>query len=327
MPQKRMRVQALVIDHRTQLRERDLIITLLCSDGTKRSAVVRNGARPGSKLAGACELLSESTFLLAEGRALDTICEAQLEASFSMLAGDIEYFAAACAVCELARKVSYKDLENPFLYALTRAILARMKGLLSAEQAHTCAQVPAQVPAHQSSSVPAGACALARPRTDVLASLVSAYAIKLSAHEGFLLETTHCVLCQEAFSLTALSQAAHSQAVRTKTPALTTLATSTPLAYAPSMASVLASSPALFFSREQGGVLCQSCASSEAMLEPIALTHCALVRELLMSPYRDIVDKTFDHESLRAVLHFAHVWSAYVFDTRLFAFDFFENSI
>ena len=74
MPQKRMRVQALVIDHRTQLRERDLIITLLCSDGTKRSAVVRNGARPGSKLAGACELLSESTFLLAEGRALDTVC-------------------------------------------------------------------------------------------------------------------------------------------------------------------------------------------------------------------------------------------------------------
>lgn len=303
MPQKRMRVQALVIDHRTQLRERDLIITLLCSDGTKRSAVVRNGARPGSKLAGACELLSESTFLLAEGRALDTICEAQLEASFSMLAGDIEYFAAACAVCELARKVSYKDLENPFLYALTRAILARMKELLGADQAHT------------------------RSRTDVLASLVSAYAIKLSAHEGFLLETTHCVLCQEAFTQGALSQPAHLQVAREKTPALATLAASTSLAYAPPMASSPASSPALFFSREQGGILCQSCASSEAMLEPIALTHCAIIAELLMSPYRDIVDKLFDHESLRAVLHFAHVWSAYVFDTRLFAFDFFENSI
>ena len=299
MPQKRMRVQALVIDHRTQLRERDLIITLLCSDGTKRSAVVRSGARPGSKLAGACELLSESTFLLAEGRALDTVCEAQLEASFSMLAGDIEYFAAACAVCELARKVSYKDLENPFLYALTRAILARMKELLGAEQAHT------------------------RPRTDVLASLVSAYAIKLSAHEGFLLETTHCVLCQEAFTQGALSQSARALAAREKTPALATLAASTSLAYAPPMAS----SSALFFSREQGGILCQSCASSEAMLEPIALTHCAIIAELLMSPYRDIVDKLFDHESLRAVLHFAHVWSAYVFDTRLFAFDFFENSI
>lgn len=299
MPQKRMRVQALVIDHRTQLRERDLIITLLCSDGTKRSAVVRSGARPGSKLAGACELLSESTFLLAEGRALDTVCEAQLEASFSMLAGDIEYFAAACAVCELARKVSYKDLENPFLYALTRAILARMKELLGAEQAHT------------------------RPHTDVLASLVSAYAIKLSAHEGFLLETTHCVLCQEAFTQGALSQSARARAAREKTPALATLAASTSLAYAPPMAF----SPALFFSREQGGVLCQSCASSEAMLEPIALTHCAIIAELLMSPYRDIVDKPFNHESLRAVLHFAHVWSAYVFDTRLFAFDFFENSI
>ncbi len=299
MPQKRMRVQALVIDHRTQLRERDLIITLLCSDGTKRSAVVRSGARPGSKLAGACELLSESTFLLAEGRALDTVCEAQLEASFSMLAGDIEYFAAACAVCELARKVSYKDLENPFLYALTRAILARMKELLGAEQAHT------------------------RPHTDVLASLVSAYAIKLSAHEGFLLETTHCVLCQEAFTQGALSQSARALAAREKTPALATLAASTSLSYAP----LMASSPALFFSREQGGVLCQSCASSEAMLEPIALTHCSIIAELLMSPYRDIVDKLFDHESLRAVLHFAHVWSAYVFDTRLFAFDFFENSI
>lgn len=303
MPQKRMRVQALVIDHRTQLRERDLIITLLCSDGTKRSAVVRNGARPGSKLAGACELLSESTFLLAEGRALDTVCEAQLEASFSMLAGDIEYFAAACAVCELARKVSYKDLENPFLYALTRAILARMKELLGAEQAHT------------------------RPHTDVLASLVSAYAIKLSAHEGFLLETTHCVLCQEAFTQGALSQSARARAAREKTPALATLAASTSLAYAPPMASSPAFSPALFFSREQGGVLCQSCASSEVMLEPIALTHCAIIAELLMSPYRDIVDKPFNHESLRAVLHFAHVWSAYVFDTRLFAFDFFENSI
>ena len=216
-----------------------------------------------------------------------------------MLAGDIEYFAAACAVCELARKVSYKDLENSFLYALTRAILARMKELLGAEQAHT------------------------RPHTDVLASLVSAYAIKLSAHEGFLLETTHCVLCQEAFTQGALSQSARARAAREKTPALATLAASTSLAYAPPMAS----SPALFFSREQGGVLCQSCASSEAMLEPIALTHCAIIAELLMSPYRDIIDKPFNHESLRAVLHFAHVWSAYVFDTRLFAFDFFENSI
>ena len=271
--------------------------------------MVRSGARPGSKLAGACELLSDTSFLLAEGTNLDTVYEAELTASFAAVRSDVLLFAASCVVCELARKVGFRDLENPFLYALTRAALAccaNFAGHAGAACAAGHAGAVGDVRSvHAAGHVgAAGAQDPADPAdlTSYAMALVAAFAIKLCAHEGFLLEMGECVLCREA-----LMQDVHQ----------TAQLTSHPCAY----------SQNLYISLEQGGVLCASCAYGQEGLECIDEATRVLMQSLLMLRFQDIKNKDFNYAALRSALRLSHIWAAHVFDARLYAFDFFESSL
>ena len=78
---------AIVID-RTKLGESDLILTLLEADGSQGRAVAKGARKPGGKLAARVQLFCEDDLLLAVGRNLDVVAEAQLSCAHASLRGD-----------------------------------------------------------------------------------------------------------------------------------------------------------------------------------------------------------------------------------------------
>ena len=116
------RAEGLVL-RRTKLGEADLIVTLL-TDGTSQVRAVAKGARrPGSKLAGVVGLGNEGSFLLHEGRNLDTIAEGRLQVSRSELALDYERCVMAEAVLDSAAELTAEGEHDPRLLPLTQAAL------------------------------------------------------------------------------------------------------------------------------------------------------------------------------------------------------------
>lgn len=154
---------AIVID-RTKLGESDLILTLLEADGCQGRAVAKGARKPGGKLAARVQLFCEVDLLLALGRNLDVVAEAQLTCPHAFLRGDLARVSAASVVCEVARLTSFEDAPDPFLFPIcSRALLA-------------CEQAPDQ------------------PHLDVV---VAAYVFKVLSHGGWRPVVDSCVACGE----------------------------------------------------------------------------------------------------------------------------------
>ena len=113
------RTRAIVLD-RTKLAEQDLILTLLAADGRQVRAVAKGARKPGGRLAARVELFCETDFLLAEGRSLDVVSEAQTVEPHARLRGDYERVAAASAVAEVARLTCFEDAPDAFLCPISR---------------------------------------------------------------------------------------------------------------------------------------------------------------------------------------------------------------
>lgn len=157
-------MRALVIDHRVRLKEKDVIVRLLCEDGCLRSAVAKGALRPGGRFASRTELGCEADFLLSEGTSLDTIQEAQLRNANVHIREDPDTFALACAACELTRYLSSHDARDAYVFAICTAFLAAIKS--------------------------------AKSRNSALA-FMCAYALKLMAHAGYLPILASCASCSD----------------------------------------------------------------------------------------------------------------------------------
>ncbi len=153
--------EAIVID-RTKLGESDLILTLLEADGCQGRAVAKGARKPGGKLAARVQLFCELDLLLAQGKSLDVVAEAQLVEPHATLRGELERVSAASAVAELARLTSFADAPDPFL----RPICSR--ALRACEQAAD------------------------QPHLDVV---VAAYAFKVLSRQGWRPVLDTCVAC------------------------------------------------------------------------------------------------------------------------------------
>ncbi len=157
------RSKAIVLD-RTRLSEKDLILTLLLEDGSQGRAVAKGARRPGGRLAARVELFSETDFLLAYGRSLDVVSEAQLINAHSTLRGDFDRVSAASAITQIAYHTSYEDAPDPYLWPIcSRALLA-------------CEQAPSNA---------------------MLNVVVAAYALKVLAHGGWYPELNVCCMCSD----------------------------------------------------------------------------------------------------------------------------------
>lgn len=156
------RTRAIVVAHRARLSERDVILTLLAREGDRLDAIAKGGLRPGGGLAARIELFSETDFLIARGRNLGIVTEAQVKNAHPAIRGDIARVSAASALCEVARLTSYEDTADPFVFALLS------RALTAVEQAPD------------------------EPRLNLV---VAAYALKATSHGGWRPELASCISC------------------------------------------------------------------------------------------------------------------------------------
>ena len=83
------------------LGENDRVLTMLCEERGKMDAVAKGARRPKSKMAAAAQPFVLARFLVAHGRSLDLVTQAEIESAHHHIAGDLLKAAWAAYCCEL----------------------------------------------------------------------------------------------------------------------------------------------------------------------------------------------------------------------------------
>ena len=107
-----------VILKQAKLGEFDKIITIYTPDFGKLRAVAKGACRAKSKLGGNMEPLTHSLMLLAKGRNLDIVTQAQTINSFLALKNDLWRMACGLYVLELIDAFTIESGENHLLFEL-----------------------------------------------------------------------------------------------------------------------------------------------------------------------------------------------------------------
>ena len=121
MPQPRVyKTQAVVLRQR-KLGEADKIVTLYCSHLGKVDGVAKGIRRTKSRLAGHLEPLTFGSYLLAEGRNLDVITQAETIDAFPKIRGDLHRLSLGIYCTELVdRLVPLRSEGNPIFPPASR---------------------------------------------------------------------------------------------------------------------------------------------------------------------------------------------------------------
>lgn len=155
------RTRCIVLD-KTKLKETDLILTLLAEDGRQVRAIAKGARKPGSRTAARCEVGCVVDLLLARGRALDVVSQAELLEAPLGAAPEYELLCSASAILEVAKCCCFEDATDRFCYPIT----ARALEILG--------------------------CGLDGPHLDLI---VAAYTFKLLSHMGYRPDFSSCVSC------------------------------------------------------------------------------------------------------------------------------------
>jgi len=105
-----------IVLRRIDLGEKDRILTILTKELGKLSAVAKGSRRPGSKLGGASEPFTCSKMLLASGRELDVLSQAEIKESFPNTRSEIARVAYAIYFLELVNHFTEERQPNPDLF-------------------------------------------------------------------------------------------------------------------------------------------------------------------------------------------------------------------
>lgn len=151
-----------VVIERTKLGESDLILRLLQEDGSQAQTVAKGARKPSAKLASKSEYFSLIDALVAKGKSLDVLAEAQLVDAHAQLRGKPEATNAGFAICEIARLTSFEDAQDSFLYQIC------LRALKALEEAQS---------------------------QEYLDIIVAAYTFKVLAHQGWYPVLDSCVAC------------------------------------------------------------------------------------------------------------------------------------
>ncbi len=107
-----------VIIKRIHLGEADRLLTLYTPDYGKLKAVAKGTRRPRSKMGGHVELLTHSLLLLARGRNLDIVTQAQTINSFLPLKDDLKHMSCGLYISELVDSFTEEHSENREVFLL-----------------------------------------------------------------------------------------------------------------------------------------------------------------------------------------------------------------
>lgn len=123
-PPRVTRTPALVLRHR-RLGDADRIVTLLTPGRGKVDAVAKGALRPRSKLAGHLEPATHVEVLLAHGRSLDVVTQAQTISAYAGTRGDLDRLGTALYLVEVTDRLTIDDTE-PIAFDLLLAALERL---------------------------------------------------------------------------------------------------------------------------------------------------------------------------------------------------------
>ncbi len=118
-------VDAVVLRH-TDFGEADRLVVLYARGRGKLRALAKGVRRIRSRKAGHLEPFTETRLMLAQGRDLDVITQAQALQTFPQLRGDLTRFTYAAYAAELADKFTFEGEDHPGLYSLLVHTLQRL---------------------------------------------------------------------------------------------------------------------------------------------------------------------------------------------------------
>lgn len=105
-----------IVLRRIDLGEKDRILTIFSKEHGKLGAVAKGARRPGSRLTAACEPFTYSRMLLASGRNLDILSQADIRESFPCVKCDMNRVAYAVYLLELTNHFIENREPNPDLF-------------------------------------------------------------------------------------------------------------------------------------------------------------------------------------------------------------------
>lgn len=133
MPPPRVyKTEAIVLRQR-KLGEADKIVTLYTPNYGKLEAVAKGVRRPKSRLAGHLEVLIYTSAMLAQGRNLDVVTQAQAIDSFAPLREDLHRLSRALYAAELVDRFSPEGAESYHIFQLLLGTLRRLAGTADAD--------------------------------------------------------------------------------------------------------------------------------------------------------------------------------------------------
>lgn len=125
-PPRVFKTAAIVLRQR-RLSDADKIITLYTANFGKLEAVAKGVRRPASRMAGQVEPLNHAYFLLARGRALDIITQAESIEPFQVVREDLDRLSRALYAAELLDRFTESHADNFALYRLLLDTLRRLE--------------------------------------------------------------------------------------------------------------------------------------------------------------------------------------------------------
>src|SRR3712207_2448889 len=119
------KTEAVVLRQR-KLGEADKILTLFSADLGKFDAVAKGVRRPGSRKAGHVELLTHVSLMLARGKSLDIITQAEALDTYLPLREDLRRLSCGLYVAELTDRFTAEHQES---FPLFRLLVETLGGL------------------------------------------------------------------------------------------------------------------------------------------------------------------------------------------------------
>lgn len=115
--------------HRTNLGETDRVLTLFTREHGKISAIAKGCRKSTSRITGATELFTLSSFLLGEGRSMDIVSQCEIRESFPGIRADLQKLARGAYLCELLDRTTqhHDDLMSSQLLDLTLDSLRQLE--------------------------------------------------------------------------------------------------------------------------------------------------------------------------------------------------------
>jgi len=111
------------------LGESDRILTILTRDRGLIRVVAAGSRKPKSSLGGRCNLFVVNALLIAKGKSLDRLTQAETIASYPGLARNLGLLTASQYLAELVLFQTPDDRPDPHLFDLTLALLDRLEAL------------------------------------------------------------------------------------------------------------------------------------------------------------------------------------------------------